>query len=53
MVSIDILLTDDYTVLFPEGTNNVDLNAKIKSEEEVKRMLIPYQESIIVTGMGG
>ena len=54
MVSIDILLTDDYTVLFPEGTNNVDLNAKIqKLEEEVKRMLIPYQESIIVAGMGG
>ena len=54
MVSIDILLTDDYTVLFPEGTNNVDLNGKIqKLEEEVKRMLIPYQESIIVAGMGG
>ena len=54
MVAIDILMTDDYTVMFPEGTQNVDLNAKIqKMEEEVKRLLIPYQESIIVAGMGG
>jgi len=54
MVAIDILLTDDYTVLFPEGSQNVDLNAKIqKMEEEVKRMLVPYQETIIVAGMGG
>ncbi len=54
LVAMDILLSDDYTVLFPEGTNNIDLNAKIqKMDEEVKRMLIPYQESIIVAGMGG
>ena len=54
MVAIDIMMTDDYTVLFPEGSQNVDLNAKIqKMEEEVKRMLVPYQESIIVAGMGG
>jgi len=54
MVAIDILLTDDYTVLFPEGSQNVDLSAKMqKMEEEVKRMLIPYQETIIVAGMGG
>ena len=37
-----------------EGTNNIDLNAKVqKLDEEVKRMLIPYQETIIVAGMGG
>ena len=54
MVAIDIMLTDDYTVLFPEGTSNMDLASKItKMEEEVKRMLIPYQETIIVAGMGG
>ena len=32
----------------------MDLASKItKMEEEVKRMLIPYQETIIVAGMGG
>ena len=54
LVCMDIYLTDDYTVLFPEGTSNIDLNAKVqKLDEEVKRMLIPYQETIIVAGMGG
>lgn len=54
LVAIDIMLSDDYSVLFPEGTQNVDLNAKIQRlEEEVKRLLIPFQESIIVAGMGG
>ena len=54
LVAMDILMSDDYTVLFPEGTNNIDLNAKIqKLDEEIKRMLVPYQESIIVAGMGG
>lgn len=54
LVCMDIYMTDDYTVLFPEGTNNVDLNSKIqKLDEEIKRLLIPYQETIIVAGMGG
>jgi hypothetical protein len=54
LVAMDILMTDDYTAMFPEGTQNVDLNSKIqKLDEEVKRLLIPYQESIIVAGMGG
>ena len=36
------------------GTQGIDLSTKIqKMEEEVKRLLIPYQESIIVAGMGG
>ena len=30
LVAMDILMTDDYTVLFPEGTNNIDLNAKVQ-----------------------
>jgi len=54
LVAIDILLSDDYSVMFPEGTQGIDLSTKIqKMEEEVKRLLIPYQESIIVAGMGG
>ena len=54
MVVKDILLSDDYTALFPEGTQNIDLNSKVqKLEEETKRLLIPYQETIIVAGVGG
>jgi hypothetical protein len=54
LVAIDIMLTDDYTAMFPEGAAGIDLNSKIqKLEEEVKRILIPYQEGIIVAGMGG
>tara|TARA_R110002020_G_scaffold53854_3_gene150239 strand:- start:3827 stop:5419 length:1593 start_codon:yes stop_codon:yes gene_type:complete len=54
LVALDIMLTDDYTAMFPEGTQNIDLAAKTqKLDEEVKRILIPYQEGIIVAGMGG
>jgi hypothetical protein len=54
LVAMDILMTDDYTAMFPEGTQNVDLTTKIsKLDEECKRLLIPYQEGIIVAGMGG
>jgi hypothetical protein len=54
LVVKDILMSDDYTTLFPEGTQNVALDSKIqKIDEEVKRMLIPYQETIIVAGVGG
>jgi len=54
LVALDVMMTDDYTAMFPEGTQNVDLNSKIqKLEEEVKRILVPYQEGIIVAGMGG
>jgi hypothetical protein len=54
LVCIDVMLSDDYTSLFPEGTQNIDLNAKTqKLEEECKRALIPFQEGIIVAGMGG
>ena len=54
LVAMDILLTDDYSVMFPEGTSGMDLSTKIqRMDEEVKRLLIPFQESIIVAGMGG
>lgn len=54
LVAMDIMLTDDYTALFPEGTQNLDINAKIqRMEQEIKQILSPYQEGIIVAGMGG
>ena len=54
LVVMDIIMSDDYSVLFPEGTQNVDLNTKhAKLEAEVAKLLVPFQESIIVAGMGG
>lgn len=54
LVVMDIIMSDDYSVLFPEGTQNVDLNTKhAKLEAEVAKLLVPFQESIVVAGMGG
>ena len=54
LVAMDIMMSDDYSVMFPEGTQNIDLNAKVQRlDEEAKRLLVPFQESIIVAGMGG
>ena len=54
LVVMDILMSDDYSVLFPEGTQNVDLASKHqKLEAEVAKLLVPFQESIVVAGMGG
>ena len=54
LVSMDIMMSDDYSVMFPEGTQNIDLNGKVQRlDEEAKRLLVPFQESIIVAGMGG
>ena len=54
LVVMDILMSDDYSVLFPEGTSNMDINTKHqKLEAEVAKLLVPFQESIIVAGMGG
>ncbi len=54
LVAREIMMSDDYSVMFPEGTQNIDLNAKVqKIDEEVRRILVPFQESIIVAGMGG
>tara|TARA_R110002110_G_scaffold35277_8_gene119322 strand:- start:4004 stop:5875 length:1872 start_codon:yes stop_codon:yes gene_type:complete len=54
LVVMDIIMSDDYSVLFPEGTQNIDLSNKHqKLEAEVQKLLVPFQESIIVAGMGG
>ncbi len=54
LVVIDILMADDYSVMFPEGSQGIDLNAKVQRlETEAKQLLVPFQESIIVAGMGG
>jgi len=54
LVVMDILMSDDYTVMFPEGSQNIDITAKHqKLEAEVQKLLVPFQESIIVAGMGG
>ena len=54
LVVIDILMADDYSVMFPEGSQGIDLNAKVtRLETEAKQLLVPFQESIIVAGMGG
>ena len=51
LVVMDILMSDDYSV-FPEGTQNVDLVSKHqKLEAEVAKLLVPFQESIVVAGM--
>ena len=54
LVCMDILMSDDYSVMFPEGTQNIDISQKHqKLEAEVQKLLVPFQESIIVAGMGG
>jgi len=54
LVVMDILMSDDYSVMFPEGTQNIDISQKHqKLEAEVSKLLVPFQESIIVAGMGG
>ena len=54
LVCMDIMMSDDYSVMFPEGSQNIDLNAKVQRlDEEAKRLLVPFQEGIIVAGMGG
>ena len=54
LVVMDIIMSDDYSVLFPEGTQNVDLATKHqKLELEVAKLLVPFQETIIEASMGG
>ena len=54
LVIMDIIMSDDYSVLFPEGTQNVDLASKHqKLEAEVQKLLVPFQETIVVASMGG
>jgi len=54
LVVMDILMSDDYSVMFPEGSQNIDLSTKHqKLDAEVAKLLVPFQETIIVASMGG
>ena len=47
MVAIDLLLSDDRSVLIPEGTQNVDLTSKIQLyQQDIDRMLPRYIEVV-------
>ena len=47
MVAIDILMSDDRSVLIPEGTQNVDLSSKINMyKQDVQQMLPRYVEVV-------
>ena len=47
MVAIDILMSDDRSVLIPEGTQNVDLASKINMyKQDVQQMLPRYVEVV-------
>lgn len=48
MTCIDLLMSDDRSVIIPEGTQNVDLTAKIQLlQAEVDRLLPRYVEMVI------
>jgi len=48
MVAIDLLLSDDRSVLIPEGTQNVDITSKIQLlQNDVDRILPRYREMVI------
>jgi len=48
MVAIDVLMSDDRSVLIPEGTQNVDLTAKIQLlRAEVDSILARYIEIVV------
>jgi hypothetical protein len=47
MVAIDLLMSDDRSVLIPEGTQNVDLSAKIQLyRADIERMFGRYVEVV-------
>lgn len=47
MVAIDILMSDDRSVLIPEGTQNVDLTSKIQLyRQDIDRILPRYVEVV-------
>jgi len=49
MVVIDLLMSDDRSVLLPEGTNNIDLSAKVQLlQSEIDRILPRYQEIVLI-----
>ena len=48
MVAIDVLMSDDRSVLIPEGTQNVDLTSKIQLlRAEVDAILARYIEIVV------
>ena len=48
MVAIDLLMSDDRSVLIPEGTQNVDIAAKVQLlSQEVEKILSRYVEIVV------
>lgn len=48
MVVIDLLMSDDRTVLLPEGTSNIDLTAKVQLlQKEIDTILPRYKEMVL------
>jgi len=48
MVVIDLLMSDDRTVLLPEGSSNIDLTAKVQLlQSEIDKILPRYQEMVL------
>ena len=48
MVAIDLLISDDRSVLIPEGTQNVDITSKIQLlQHDVDRVLSRYVEIVV------
>ena len=48
MVAADLLLSDDRSVLIPEGSQNVDLGSKIQLfRKEAEELLVRYKEVVV------
>ena len=48
MTVIDLLMSDDRTVLLPEGTSNIDLSSKVQLlQAEVNAILARYTEIVL------
>jgi hypothetical protein len=48
MVVIDLLMSDDRTVLLPEGTSNIDITAKVQLlQGEIDKILPRYREMVL------
>ena len=48
MVAVDLLMSDDRSVLIPEGTQNVDIAAKVQLlTQEVEKILSRYIEVVV------
>jgi len=48
MVAADLLMSDDRSVLIPEGSQNVDLGAKIQLfRKEAEELLVRYKEVVV------